>query len=67
MPYIGLPSFLLVSSDSDGNEEIIVSMPYIGLPSFLHRKKHKEDSYSPYCVNALHRASLISTPDSKFL
>ena len=40
---------------------ILVSMPYIGLLPFLLLRFLKEEEEKPTCVNALHRASPIST------
>ena len=43
----------------------VVSMPYIGLPPFLHFEKFFENWELKDCVNALYRASPISTAHMK--
>ena len=60
MPYTGLPSFLHSKELANKTTDTVVSMPYNGLPSFLHRKAYKEIKHN-CCVNALQRATIIST------
>ena len=59
MPYIGLLPFLQRTRFTP-NMYLCVSMPYIGLLPFLHDEPEDEPTATA-CVNALHRASPIST------
>ena len=68
MPYIGLLSFLRQYCYNIDYLNGCVSMPYIGLLSFLHIFTYDEYFTFIYSVNALHRASFISTvPSDKSL
>ena len=61
MPCIGQVSFLL---DISLRNEVLyegVSMPCIGQVSFLRGRPTREGWLDTFCVNALYRASLIST------
>ncbi len=61
MPYIGLPPFLPKISFLKDRQAFIVSMPYIGLPPFLLCTRMLLQVLQVRCVNALYRASPIST------
>ncbi len=61
MPYIGLLPFLRRHLKLVTVVNRSVSMPYIGLLPFLHDEPEDEPTATA-CVNALHRASPISTP-----
>ena len=60
MPYIGLLPFLRRHLKLVTVVNRSVSMPYIGLLPFLHDEPEDEPTATA-CVNALHRASPIST------
>ena len=60
MPCIGLPSFLQETEETEETEED-VSMPCIGLFPFLPLTRMRKRRNPKSCVNALYRASPIST------
>ena len=64
MPYIGLPPFLPLQCTCEEEIHAFVSMPYIGLPPFLPEETQPEET-QPEGVNALYRASPISTMQKK--